>query len=82
MQNSEKKIDMYIFEYCAAIWQDCGHFILTFGPLKCKHTQLNLCENEELLCFLYLIQIFDPIMSDFAWGTYLPKTRTPLMDGP
>ena len=23
------------------------------------HTQLNVCEKEELPCFLYLIQIFD-----------------------
>ena len=28
------------------------------GPLYYKHTQLNVCEKEELPCFLYLIQIF------------------------
>ena len=26
---------------------------------KLTHTQLNVCEKEELPCFLYLIQIFD-----------------------
>ena len=26
--------------------------------VKSKHTQLNVCEKEELTCFLYLIQIF------------------------
>jgi hypothetical protein len=32
--------------------------ILEIGPLYNKHTQLNVCEKEELPCFLYLIQIF------------------------
>ena len=44
---------MYIFKLCAAIWQDFGH-----PKNRCRHTQLNLCEKEELPCFLYLIQIF------------------------
>ena len=34
--------------------------ILEIGPLYNKHTQLNVCEKEELPCFLYLIQIFAP----------------------
>ena len=33
--------------------------ILEIGPLYNSHTQLNVCEEEELQCFLYLIQIFD-----------------------
>ena len=58
-QNHEKEIEMYIFKLCAAILQDLCHFkTMTFGPLKCSHTQLNVCEKEELSCFLYLIQIF------------------------
>ena len=32
--------------------------ILEIGPLYNSHTQLNVCEKEELPCFLYLIQIF------------------------
>ena len=32
--------------------------ILEIGPLYNKHTQLNVCEKEELPYFLYLIQIF------------------------
>ena len=32
--------------------------ILKIGPLNHCHTQLNVCEKEELQCFLYLIQIF------------------------
>ena len=32
--------------------------ILKIGPLYHCHTQLNVCEKEELQCFLYLIQIF------------------------
>ena len=32
--------------------------ILEIGSLDNKHTQLNVCEKEELPCFLYLIQIF------------------------
>ena len=44
---------MNIFKSCAAILQDFGH-----PKNRCWHTQLNLCEKEELPCFLYLIQIF------------------------
>ena len=29
---------------------------------RLKHTQLNSCEKEELLYFLYLIQIFNEIL--------------------
>ena len=47
---------MCIFKLCAAISQDFG--LLEIGPLYYKHTQLNVCEKEELPCFLYLIQIF------------------------
>ena len=31
---------------------------ISVGPLNHCHTQLNVCEKEELQCFLYLIQIF------------------------
>ena len=31
---------------------------------RLKHTQLNVCEKEELPCFLYLIQIFDAMQSN------------------
>ena len=44
---------MYVFKLCAAIWQNFGH-----SKNRCRHTQLNVCEKEELPCFLYLIQIF------------------------
>ena len=47
---------MCIFKLCAAISQDLG--LLEIGPLYCKHTQLNVCEKEELPCFLYLMKIF------------------------
>ena len=47
---------MYIFKLCAAILQVFD--ILEIGPLYHGHTQLNVCEKEELQCFLYLIQIF------------------------
>ena len=57
MQNQENKIEMCIFKLCPAISQD-------FGPLFCKHTQLNVCEKEELPCFLYLIQIFGDIVGN------------------
>ena len=33
--------------------------ILEIGPLYHSHTQLSVCEKEELQCFLYLIQIFE-----------------------
>ena len=56
---------MYIFKLCAAILQVFD--ILEIGPLYHGHTQLNVCEKEELQCFLYLIQIF---------GGGLPLTMT------
>ena len=58
MKNHEKKVEIYIFNLCAAISQDFWH-----PKNRCWHTQLNVCEKEELQCFLYLIQIFGAICS-------------------
>ena len=53
MKYYEKQIEMNIFRLCAGILQDYGHPKNRFW-----HTQLNVCEKEGFLCFLYLIQIF------------------------
>ena len=37
---------------------------------RLKHTQLNVCEKEELPCFLYLIQIFELNKHAKSWLTY------------
>ena len=74
---------MYIFKWCAAILQEFGHFrIMTFGPLKCRHTQLNVCEKEELPCFLYLIQIFAQGQTCLRAGHVLTCLRAGLVSGP
>ena len=42
-----------------------------------KYTQLNVCEKEELPCFLYLIQIFGT--ADAYLLMYLPNLRVCLI---
>ena len=66
---------MCIFKLCAAISQDFG--LLEIGPLYCKHTQLNLCEKEELPCFLYLIQtfVFGPSFLGFLIVSWCKKQK-------
>ena len=62
MKNHKRMFKIYIFKVCAAIWQDFWH-----PKNRCWHTQLNVCEKEELPCFLYLIQIFDTYLSIISW---------------
>ena len=66
---------MCIFKLCAAISQDCG--LLEIGPLYYKHTQLNVCEKEELPCFLYLLQIFALGLLSANHNTELPGGARP-----
>ena len=39
-------------------WENCKKILRKIIEIKLKHTQWNVCEKEELPCFLYLIQIF------------------------
>ena len=52
-----KKKFKCIFKLCAAILQDLKY--PKIGPLYHCHTQLNVCEKEELQCFSYFKILFE-----------------------